>query len=178
MQTNQKPSNKMTRITKAISFIILTISLNTTYSQLYIPIFTNSLHVVVNNDSLKHPILIEKEKQTGQPQFKLLQLDNTGLLYAREIKINLQSWPDYVFHKEYELMPLSEVETYIAKNGHLPNIPKAETIETEGLNLGEMNKLLMLKVEELTLYLIEQQKVIDSQQKRLEVLETKYQQTK
>lgn len=112
-------------------------------------------------------LLIENTQQ------KLLQLDNTGLLRAREIKVDLNAWPDYVFKKEYRLMPLKEVEAFISSNGHLPNVPKAETIEADGMNLGEMNKVLMEKVEELTLYLIEQQKLIEAQQKRIEALEDK-----
>lgn len=104
---------------------------------------------------------------------RLLQLNNDGLLRAREIKVDLNSWPDYVFKKEYRLMPLKEVEEFITSNGHLPNVPTAETIETDGVNLGEMNKVLMEKVEELTLYLIEQQKLIEAQQKRIEALENK-----
>jgi hypothetical protein len=73
------------------------------------------------------------------------------------------SWPDYVFKPSYTLPTLTEVKTYIEQNHHLPEIPTAEQIEKEGLNLGEMNKLLVKKVEELTLYLIEKDKEIKSQ---------------
>jgi hypothetical protein len=76
-----------------------------------------------------------------------------------------------VFEKDYELQPLNEVEQYINEHKHLPNIPSAKEVETDGLNLGEMNKLLLQKVEELTLHLIEQQKVLEAQQKRIEALE-------
>ncbi len=140
---------------------------------------TAKFHILTSSNATL-PILVERTAGSSQPATKLLQLDNNGLLYVREVKVNLQSWPDFVFHKEYELMPLNEVEDFITKNGHLPNVPKAETIETDGLNLGEMNKLLMQKVEELTLYLIqqqklleEQQKLMEAQQKRIEALETK-----
>jgi hypothetical protein len=61
-----------------------------------------------------------------------------------------------VFKKDYQLRPLSEVKTYIDQNQHLPEIPSAQEIAKDGLNLGEMNRLLVKKVEELTLYLIEQ----------------------
>ncbi len=150
---------------------------------------TAKFQILTYNNSSTLPILVERRGGSNQPAYKLLQLDNNGLLYAREVKVNLDSWPDYVFHKEYKLMPLNDVETFIAKNGHLPNVPKAETVETSGLNLGEMNKLLMEKVEELTLYLIQQQKLLEeqqklmeeqhklmeAQQKRIEALETKNQ---
>lgn len=97
---------------------------------------------------------------------KLLTLDNTGLLRAREIKIDTETWPDYVFEKNYALIPLKEVEKYIDQNGHLPNIPSAETMTEEGINLAEMNRLLLEKIEELTLHIIEQEK-------RIEALENK-----
>ena len=102
---------------------------------------------------------------------KLLQLNDNGLLQAREIKVDLGAWPDYVFKKDYDLMPLKDLGLFIKINGHLPNIPKAETIEKDGLSLGEMNKLLMEKVEELTLYLLQQDQKQDAQEKRIAELE-------
>ena len=102
---------------------------------------------------------------------KLMQLNNQGLLNVREVKVDLESWPDYVFEKSYKLTPLIEVEKFIKLNGHLPNVPSAKTIESEGVKLGEMNKLLMEKVEELTLYLIEQNKKLLDQNTRIESLE-------
>lgn len=118
------------------------------------------LHIKNNNSSNTDPIvLIEKPNQ------KLLQLNNDGLLFTREVKVSLENWPDYVFEKDYPLMPLQEVSTFIQENGHLPNVPKAETIENEGLSLGEMNKILMEKIEELTLHLIQQEKRIQELEK-------------
>lgn len=104
---------------------------------------------------------------------KLLTLDNTGLLRAREIKVDVQAWPDYVFKPDYQLMPLSEVETYINKEGHLPAFPSAEEIETNGMNVYEMNKALVEKIEELTLHLIEQEKQLKEQNQRIQELENK-----
>jgi hypothetical protein len=63
--------------------------------------------------------------------------------------------------KTYELLTIEEVDKYIQKNGHLPNIPKASEVEENGLNLGEINKKLMEKVEELTLYIIQLKKEIE-----------------
>lgn len=103
----------------------------------------------------------------------LFQVHANGLTRAREIKVDLEQWPDYVFEKNYVLMPLSEVEEYINENGHLPNVPSAEEVEKEGQNLGEMNKILMEKVEELTLHLIRQQKEIEELKKKVEEKETK-----
>lgn len=104
---------------------------------------------------------------------KLLVLDNSGLLRAREIKVDVQAWPDYVFEEDYVLMPLAEVEQFIEQNGHLPNVPSAEEMELEGMNVLETNKLLLEKIEELTLYMIKQQKTIEAQNERLNQLETK-----
>ncbi len=97
---------------------------------------------------------------------KILTLDNNGLLHAREIKIDADVWPDYVFEKNYELMPLREVQNYIQLNGHLPNIPSAQTVLEEGINLAEMNRLLLEKIEELTLHLIEQERRIEELENR------------
>ena len=90
-----------------------------------------------------------------------LKLGYDGLLMAKEIKVTLDGWPDYVFGKDYRLMSLPETEAYIKENGHLPDIPSAEEVEAEGLSLGEINKALIQKVEELTLHVIELQKQID-----------------
>lgn len=93
---------------------------------------------------------------------KLLQLNNQGQLYSRGITVNLQAWPDYVFEKDYKLMPLSEVESFILQHKHLPSIPSEQEILEKGNDLGEMDQLLLQKIEELTLYIIEQQKQIDA----------------
>ncbi|MHB8209028.1 hypothetical protein [Mucilaginibacter sp.] len=88
------------------------------------------------------------------------------------------NWPDYVFKSGYKLPPLNLVKAYIDQNHHLPDVPSAEQVAKDGFNLGDMNKVTMQKVEELTLYLIEkdekineQQKQINEQGKRLEKLE-------
>ena len=98
---------------------------------------------------------------------KLMQLNNQGLLKVREVKVDLDVWPDYVFEKNYDLKPLKQVENYIQKEGHLPNVPSAKEVVENGANLGEMNKILLEKVEELTLYLIEQDKRIKSLENNL-----------
>lgn len=75
------------------------------------------------------------------------------------------NWPDYVFGENYNLRPLSEVKKFIDENKHLPNIPSAAQIEKEGIQLGEMSKKLMEKIEELTLYILHQQQQIDELKK-------------
>jgi hypothetical protein len=101
-------------------------------------------------------------------------LSVAGKIMAEEVTVQLRaSWPDYVFSEKYKLMPLDELEKSIQKNKHLPNIPAAAVVEKEGISLGEMNKKLMEKVEELTLYIIELNKKNDALSKRVEKLEEK-----
>lgn len=104
---------------------------------------------------------------------KILQLDNNGLLRAREIKLDVQNWPDYVFEPGYKLSSLKEVERHIADYGHLPKVPAAKSIEEEGIDLAEMDKILMEKVEEITLYLIELNKLIEHQGRQITAIENK-----
>jgi chitodextrinase len=85
-----------------------------------------------------------------------------GNVIAEGVKVELQgNWPDFVFKDGFELLSLEQVKAYITKNGHLPNIPNAEQIQKEGIDLGAMNAKLLQKIEEMTLYLIEQQSEIE-----------------
>ncbi|HEY8935007.1 MAG TPA: hypothetical protein VIM65_07285 [Cyclobacteriaceae bacterium] len=82
-----------------------------------------------------------------------------GKMIAEEVNVKLQAnWPDYVFEKNYDLPSLEKLNEFITKNKHLPEMPAACSIEENGINLGEMNVLLLKKVEELTLYVIELQR--------------------
>lgn len=81
-------------------------------------------------------------------------LDVEGLVRAHEIKV-LTSWADFVFEEDYALPSLDEVELHIQENGHLPGVPSASEVEKNGLDLGQSQALLMQKIEELTLYMIE-----------------------
>jgi hypothetical protein len=81
-----------------------------------------------------------------------------GNIRAQEIKVEAGPWPDYVFKPTYKLPSLATVKAYIDKNKHLPGIPSEIEVAKEGINLGEMNKLLLKKVEELTLYIIDLKK--------------------
>lgn len=95
---------------------------------------------------------------------------NGGIL-TEEVRVTLQStWADYVFKKDYKLPSLEEVEKYIKEKGHLINVPSAEEIETNGIELGEMTKIQQEKIEELTLYLIDQKKVNEEQEKEIKEL--------
>lgn len=94
---------------------------------------------------------------TSSPQNNL---DVNGTIRAKEFKATLDGWSDYVFDKNYKLPSLDEVETYINKNQKLPDIPSDDEVINNGVKLGEMNTLLLKKVEELTLYVIELNKKI------------------
>jgi hypothetical protein len=92
-----------------------------------------------------------------------------GTVHAQEVRVDLQGAvaPDYVFDDAYELPSLENVEAYIKEHKHLPEVPSAKEMDENGLNLKEMNLLLLKKVEELTLHIIEQDKRINLQQKQL-----------
>jgi hypothetical protein len=98
------------------------------------------------------------------------KLSVNGTIHTKEVKVDLTNWPDYVFEPTYDLKPLKEIESYIKANKHLPEVPSAKEMETNGVQLGEMNMLLLKKVEELTLYVIELKKRDEAQQKEIEEL--------
>ncbi|HLP55206.1 MAG TPA: hypothetical protein VK151_09260 [Fluviicola sp.] len=94
-----------------------------------------------------------------------------GVVWATEVNVALTSgFPDYVFESSYDLMPLSDVRAYIQTNGHLPNVPTAATVAADGINVGEMTKTLVEKVEELTLYLLQQDEKLKQQQAEIDAL--------
>jgi hypothetical protein len=90
-----------------------------------------------------------------------------GTIHSKEVKVDLTGWPDYVFKSSYHLPALTEVKIYIDRNRHLPGMPSEFEVEKNGINLGEMVKQQTKKIEELTLYLIEQQKINQSLQAQI-----------
>ena len=90
-----------------------------------------------------------------------------GKIWGTEVQVALtKPGPDYVFEPTYYLSPLDSIKTYIDKNKHLPEVPSAKEMEKNGVNLGEMNMLLLKKIEELTLYVIELKKENENQNKQ------------
>lgn len=87
------------------------------------------------------------------------RLSVNGAIRAHRVKV-YTDWADYVFERDYNLPTLEEVENHIKENGHLIDIPSACEVEENGIDLGEMNKLLLQKIEELTLYIIELNKEV------------------
>jgi hypothetical protein len=98
----------------------------------------------------------------GTPNPGSFKLAVNGKIWSQEVNVAMTNpGPDYVFEKDYNLLPLSELETYISQNKHLPEVPSAKEMEAEGLNLKEMNLILLKKVEELTLHLIAKDKQVE-----------------
>ncbi len=93
-----------------------------------------------------------------------------GTLRSREVHVNQTNWPDYVFTDEHALPTLEEITFHIRQKGHLPNIPSAAEVAENGIALAEMNRLLLEKVEELTLYILEHDQRRKELQQRIEVL--------
>jgi len=99
----------------------------------------------------------------GTSDPKGYQLAVAGRMIAEEVRVKLQgAWPDYVFEQNYQLMPLKKLEEYIANEKHLPNLPSSDELKAqESIDLLDMNKKLLEKIEELTLYVIELNKQVD-----------------
>ena len=127
-----------------------------------------NLHFVGTGDNGDERLNVTFDGKVGigttTPQNKL---DVNGTVHAKEVKVDLDGFqaPDYVFEKDYPLTSLSDLQTYIDQNKHLPEIPSAKEMEEKGINLKEMNLLLLKKVEELTLHII-------NQEKRIQILES------
>ena len=101
---------------------------------------------------------------TSSPQSKLAV---NGDIAAKKIKVTPTGWPDYVFHRTYDLRPLSELEQFINAKQHLPEIPSAAEVEKNGVDLGSNQALLLKKIEELTLYVIDLNKKVQQQQEEM-----------
>lgn len=116
------------------------------------------------NSNTNQAIVIEN---SGVANFKVF---GDGKVYAREVNVQLGTFPDYVFYKNYKLNKLSEVDDFIRKNHHLPNIPSAEDVKQNGIGIGELQLKLLEKVEEITLYLLEQDKKLKQLEQENSVL--------
>ena len=101
---------------------------------------------------------------TNSPQYKL---DVNGVIRANEVIVSIPSGADYVFDTNYPLRSLSEVHAYIQKHHHLPEIPTAEEMENNGVSINEMQIQLLQKIEELTLYILQQEKRIKQLEEQL-----------
>ncbi len=101
------------------------------------------------------------------------KLSVNGKIRAHEIKVEITGWPDYVFEDDYKKPSLLEIEKFISANKHLPEIPSKDEVSQNGIALGDMNKRLLKKIEELTLYVIEMKKENILQQNQINELRNK-----
>ena len=109
-----------------------------------------------------------------EKSFEDFKLAVKGKIISEEVTVrNFIKWPDFVFGDNYQLESLKSIENYINKNNHLPGVPTALEVKEEGINLGEMNAVLLQKIEELTLYTIKQQEMLE---KQLEMMESQQKQ--
>ncbi len=95
------------------------------------------------------------------------KLDVNGTIRSKEVKIEATGWSDFVFDKSYQLPTLSELESHISQHKHLPDIPSQAEVIEQGINVGEMQAKLLQKIEELTLYVIQQDKKIAEQNEKI-----------
>lgn len=110
----------------------------------------------------------------GTQDTKGYKLAVNGSAIFTKVKVEAYSgWPDYVFEKDYQLPSLMDVEKYILEHKHLPDVPSAAEVEKEGVDLGEMNKKLLQKVEELTLYLLKMEQQHRELKEEIQILKTK-----
>ncbi len=122
------------------------------------------------------PIYITEEQNIGigTEETGSFKLAVDGSIGARGVHVtNANPWPDYVFADDYDLPSLNSVKEYINKEKHLSEIPSAKEIEKNGHDLGEMDAKLLKKIEELTLYTIKQQELIDKQNDVIQKFETR-----
>ncbi|MFK7748753.1 MAG: hypothetical protein AB8B65_10200 [Kordia sp.] len=90
-----------------------------------------------------------------------------GGILTEEVRVRT-GWADYVFDADYELLPITEVESFIKENGHLPNVPSEKQVEAQGVELGDITRIQQEKIEELTLYIIKLQKQVDALSEKLD----------
>ena len=125
--------------------------------------FTNCKLTIATNSSVGTDNMINVNDNTGTTNFRVKA---NGYVYARDITVQVTAFPDYVFEPAYKLMPLYTLDQYVSANHHLPGVPAAAEVQQNGMSVSDMNVILVQKVEELTLYVIDLQKQIDAMKKQ------------
>lgn len=142
---------------------------STTKNELNIGNWIVGVNGTIGIGSFAHPLPYDGIAQDGE-KYKLFVKDG---IKTEKIKVDIAAnngWADYVFKKDYQLRTLTEVEHFINKNGHLPEVPTTEEAIKNGMELKEMNILLLKKIEELTLYSIGQQKRIEALEQQMDTI--------
>jgi|GEM_PF-584810 len=131
-------------------------------------------NVLAVNNATQNLFMIKANGNVGigttDPKGYKLAVNGAGV-FTRVVVKTYSNWPDYVFAADYSLPSLSLLEQFITINKHLPEIPSAQVVAEEGQDVGEMNRLLLKKVEELTLYIIQLNKRLDAQQEVISTLQ-------
>jgi len=135
----------------------------------------NGGFIIAEPDVTGHSVFIKSGGNVGiGTDNPLCKLAVNGKIRATEVEILSNINADYVFENDYMLMPLKDVETFVKENKHLPEIPSAEEFKTQGQNLGEVDNLLLKKIEELTLYVIELKKENEDQKLQIQELKNQF----
>lgn len=137
----------------------------------------NGFMLSCNNETERKPIMLEgcvniNTDTTYTDEWFSLAVKG-GILAEQVLIKSERSWPDFVFASDYELMPLSELKSYIETNRHLPDVPSESQVNEQGVEVGEMQSVLLKKIEELTLYTIQLQEQVEQLQQKVNELETK-----
>jgi hypothetical protein len=126
------------------------------------------------NSNLNRSVMVIKQSTgfvgigTVDPQARL---SVNGDVFARKVRVTPDGWADFVFEPAYKLPSLQEVAGFVAEHKHLPEIPSAKEVSEQGLDLGQNQTKLLQKIEEMTLYLIEQHKRLVAQQELIKAQE-------
>jgi len=133
----------------------------------------NSLYLSpASNKTASNSIVVLENGNVGlgkaNPETKL---EVNGRIHAKSVKVDLEGWADFVFLSDYTLPTLTQIEAHILKYGHLEGVPSEEEVLSNGIDLGQINTILLQKVEELTLHMIQKEKEIDNLEIRIARLE-------
>ncbi len=132
-----------------------------------------SVSVGTDSEGPADGLYVSNVMTVGTPQIPLgYKVAVAGKIIAEEVDVQLQQdWPDYVFAEDYKLKSLAEIKNFVEENQHLPDVPSADEVKENGIKLGEMNAILLQKIEELTLYMIELEKKNNDLEVRMQELE-------
>jgi hypothetical protein len=129
---------------------------------------SDSNETIIYGDMITGQLLLGMRQPAGYTFKSARTLNVLGGVLADSVRVALSgNWADYVFEENYNLQPLEELGKFIETNKHLPGIPTTKEVAANGIELGSMNAKLLAKIEELTLYLLQQQKEIQELKKAL-----------
>lgn len=142
-----------------------------TVTGMYIATYTNHPILFSTNHSSAQAVLTTQGNMGIGTTTPAEKLSVNGNISAKKILVTQNGWPDYVFDRKYNLKSLTEVERFIVKNKHLPEMPSSTEVSQKGISIGDNQALLLKKIEELTLYMIQLRKIIDKQQSQIQQLQ-------